>query len=370
MFHLDRLRSICARAKNPTDLVEGKSLDEHAHYTRHRLSQKGKHLWDQIQTSYCYAECLCHIYDFTCCSKIDRKHLPFQCEFNENEILSSYAKGVYDYFDIEKIEEFVAFKGAYEIASLIEKYYDTIHKSGNFAVLAYCFENYICNDYIEDFKNKMLAAQEEANDCYDEESYDSEDSLEISLSEELDTCCVFGQDATMDDAYGDELAIVSYVKHEIVAIAPTLDYPFILLKSPTHIPENFALIKAHSDGLHLSYVPKDRVENYTRVLVGHEQHALCDSYILDVVHDATENYFERGKFGCRNFHVTKTPLFMMKVLKLLLFHLPMLVTLCFHDLFIYKFPRHRKWVRLKCVSYLLLDALFCFKFLFSCEHLL
>src|SRR4051812_19759714 len=71
IFHLDHLRSICARAKNPTDLVEGKSLDEHAHYTRHRLYQKGKHLWDQIQTSYCYAECLCHIYDFTCCSNIE-----------------------------------------------------------------------------------------------------------------------------------------------------------------------------------------------------------------------------------------------------------------------------------------------------------
>ena len=179
MFHLARLRAICARAKNPTDLVEGRSLDEHAHYTRHRLSQKGKHLWDQIQVSYCYAESLCHIYDFTCCSNIERKHLPFQCQFNDNEILSSYAKGVYDYFDVEKIEEFVAFKGAYEIASLIEKYYDTIHKSENFEVLSYCFENYISNAYIEDFKNIMTAAQEEANDCYDEESYDSEDSLYI-----------------------------------------------------------------------------------------------------------------------------------------------------------------------------------------------
>ena len=104
MFHLDRLRSICARAKNPTDFVEGKSLDENAHYMWHRLSQKEKHLWDQIQVSHCYDESLCRIYDFTCCSKIDRKHLFFKCEFNENEILSSYAKGVYDYFDVEKIE--------------------------------------------------------------------------------------------------------------------------------------------------------------------------------------------------------------------------------------------------------------------------
>ena len=137
------------------------------------------------------------------------------------------------------------------------------------------------------------------------ECYDPMDSFELYLFEEFDAFYTFGHDATMDDAYEDELAIVPYVKHEIVAIAATLDCHVILLKSPTHIPENFVLMKAQCDGLHLYYDPKDRVENYTRVPVGHEQHDLCDSYILDVVHDATENYFERGKFGCRNFHVTK-----------------------------------------------------------------
>src|SRR3954465_10744441 len=121
------------------------------------------------------------------------------------------------------------------------------------------------------------------------ECYDPMDSFEISLFDEVDAFYTFSHDATMDDAYKDELAIVPHDKHEIVAIAPTLDCPIILLKSPTHIPENFALIKAQCDGLHLSYDPK----NYTRVLVCHEQHDLCDSYILDVVHDATENYFER-----------------------------------------------------------------------------
>jgi hypothetical protein len=86
--------------------------------------------------------------------------------------------------------------------------------------------------------------------------------------------------------------------------------------------------------------------------------------------DATENYYDRGKYGCWNFHVTKTPLFILKVLKLLLFYLPMLVTMCFFDLFSYKIPMHRKWVILKCVSYLLLDVLFCFNSYFLCEHLL
>src|SRR4051812_47750740 len=102
----------------------------------------------------------------------------------------------------------------------------------------------------------MLAAQEEANDCYNEESYDSEDSLETSLSDELDSCCVFGQDATMDDAYGDEISIVTYDKNEIVVIAPLLDCLIILLNSPNYTnSENFALIKAQCDVMHLSYDP-------------------------------------------------------------------------------------------------------------------
>ena len=49
---------------------------------------------------------------------------------------------------------------------------------------------------------------------------------------------------------------------------------------------------------------------------------------------------------------------MLKVLKLYLFHLSMLVALCFNNLFCYKIPLHRKWVRLKCVFKLLLDAHF------------
>ena len=38
------------------------------------------------------------------------KHLAFQCEYNDDETLASYAKGNYDFYDAEQIEEFVAFK--------------------------------------------------------------------------------------------------------------------------------------------------------------------------------------------------------------------------------------------------------------------
>ena len=44
----------------------------------------------------------------------------------------------------------------------------------------------------------------------------------------------------MNYAYGDELAIVLYVKNDIVAIAPTHDSPIIFLNSPDYtVSEKF-----------------------------------------------------------------------------------------------------------------------------------
>ena len=60
-YYLDHLRSLCARAETPTILVEGKSLEEHTCYVRHRLSQKGKLLLDQLHRLQCYAWNLCEI---------------------------------------------------------------------------------------------------------------------------------------------------------------------------------------------------------------------------------------------------------------------------------------------------------------------
>src|SRR5829696_9552079 len=68
----------------------------------------------------------------------------------------------------------------------------------------------------------------------------------------------------------------------------------------------------------------------------HDKNALCDSYIVEFAHDATESYYERGKYGCRNFHVTKMPLYVLKFFKLPLFYLSMLVASCFMNLFTYK----------------------------------
>ena len=51
-------------------------------------------------------------------------HLPFLWEFNDNKTLASYANGIYDNYDVEQIEEFVAFMGAYEIESMCKEFED------------------------------------------------------------------------------------------------------------------------------------------------------------------------------------------------------------------------------------------------------
>ena len=40
--------------------------------------------------------------------------------------------------------------------------------------------------------------------------------------------------------------------------------------------------------------------NKNSMLVDHEKNVLCDSYIVEFIHNATENYYEGGIYACRN----------------------------------------------------------------------
>ena len=99
------------------------------------------------------------------------------------------------------------------------------------------------------------------------------------------------------------------------------------------------------------------------MLVDHGKNALCSGYIVEFIHDATENYYEGGIYACRSCNNIKSRLYVLKILKICLFYLPMLVVSCSDKLFAHKIPMHRKWVRIKCASPILHDALFVFQFL-------
>ena len=99
------------------------------------------------------------------------------------------------------------------------------------------------------------------------------------------------------------------------------------------------------------------------MLVDHEKNALGAGYIVEFIHDATENYYVGGIYACRNCNNIKFPLYVLKILKLCLFCSPMLVDYCSHKLFAHKIPMHRIWVRIECASNILHDDLFMIQFL-------
>ena len=99
-----------------------------------------------------------------------------------------------------------------------------------------------------------------------------------------------------------------------------------------------------------------------RMHVDHEEKILYDSYIVEFDYDPTCNYYEREKYGCRNFHVTKLPLVMLRLLLFLSSSLHMLVFVSLDNLSNYKMPMHRKYVRLKHVFHVLYDALLVLQF--------
>ena len=133
---------------------------------------------------------------------------------------------------------------------------------------------------------------------------------------------------------------------------------------------NFQLDYASHDSYFVEFAPTTIDENYllmwrvkNSMLMQNEKNALCDGYIVEFIHDATENYYEGGIYACRNCNNIKFTLYVLKILELCLFCFPMLVDYCSHKLFAQKIPMHSKLVRLKCASHILHDALFMFQFL-------
>ena len=165
--------------------LSGFTEEQHNYYKEYRFSQKGKYLWEQISRLNYFAKNLCSTYDESycfneslCCRR--HKHLPFQCDYNDNETLAAYAKGNYDFGNLERIEEFVVFKGAYEIAGYIQND-DAPCRTENYAILGYCLEYYNDNPYIAEFLEKRHPQKEETivlQEPLEEEFTEPEDSLD------------------------------------------------------------------------------------------------------------------------------------------------------------------------------------------------
>src|SRR6266536_1947317 len=134
------------------------------------------------------------------------------------------------------------------------------------------------------------------------------------------------------DDYGDDMyAILNNDNHE------TCHHDFNFQSHDSYFVE---FSPTTIDEKKFPYVESKKIS----MLMHHERSALCDCYIVEFIDDATENYYERGTYAFTYLNNIMFPLFMLKVLKLHLFCLPMLVDSCSHKLFAHKIPMHRKWV--------------------------
>ena len=122
--------------------------------------------------------------------------------------------------------------------------------------------------------------------------------------------------AIYDDYYDDLYTIKNNDNHETCHhdFSCQLDYA-----SHDNYFVEFAPITIHEKKF--AYMESNKIS----MLVDHEKNALCDGYIVEFIHDATENYYEGGIDACRSCNNIKFPLYVRKVLKLNLFCLPMLV---------------------------------------------
>ena len=112
-----------------------------------------------------------------------------------------------------------------------------------------------------------------------------------------------------------------------VAIYDDGDDMYAILNSDNHETchhdFNFQLDYASHDTYFVEFAPTTIHEkkfayvesNKISMLMHHEKNALCDSYIVEFIHDATENYYEGGIYACRNCNNIKFPLYVLKVLK-------------------------------------------------------
>ena len=232
----------------------GFTEEQKYYYKEHRLSQKGKHLWEQIDRLYTIARNVCSTYNVTycfdkscCCRRY--KHLPFQCEYNDNVTISSYVKGNYDFYDVEQIEEFIAWKGAFELASLLENTNDAPYKYEVYDILKFCFDNYkVENGYILEYFNRCFPQMEETNalqEPMEEEIVETGSSLDEKEGES-------------DEQKEEEWIYPCLPSNESNSLSLTLfDCPPCLLKKDE------------------CYVPEDSFEDiYDKalVLVDHEKH--------------------------------------------------------------------------------------------------
>jgi hypothetical protein len=158
---------------------------------------------------------------------------------------------------------------------------------------------------------------------------------------EVNNCCtisdihvssnydMFTNEHTLEDSYS--IAYDDYKDEYDIFSSPTIeektryDYNMPPIFDDYGDENNYFVEFAPTTITKNDYVHVGSINSFMHV--AHDKNVLCDSYISNSIHDATESCNDRGKHGFMHLNIIKFPLFLLEFLKLHLFCLPMLVAL-------------------------------------------
>src|SRR3954470_19691742 len=159
--------------------------------------------------------------------------------------------------------------------------------------------------------HKLGEAMFDEDDIFCPQSFDEQIYYDESMPPIYDDYC--------DDTY----ALKNNDNHETCHLNlnfQSYDSYFVEFAPTTIHEKNFAYVESSKNSM----------------LVDHEKNDLGSGYIVEFIHDATENYYEGRIYACRNWNNIKFPLYVLKILKLCLFYLPMQVDSCSQSCFLTK----------------------------------
>jgi hypothetical protein len=145
----------------------------------------------------------------------------------------------------------------------------------------------------------------------------------ISENDDFNNCCtisvirvpsnddMFTNEHTLEDSYS--IAYDDYSDEYDIFSSPTIeektryDYNMPPIFDDYGDENNYFVELAPTTITKNDFVHVGSINSFMHM--AHDKNVLCDSYIVNSIHDATESYYERGKQGFMHLNNIKFPLF-------------------------------------------------------------
>ena len=96
-------------------------------YFEYESTEEGKRMGKLLEALHRITIQFCELHGITWCNRRVVKHSHYQCKYNNDPIIACYREDKFSFPDIEQVEKYIAYVGAHEIDSLLNKFLATSH---------------------------------------------------------------------------------------------------------------------------------------------------------------------------------------------------------------------------------------------------